>query len=221
MLIIFCAVVLIGGFFFFDLHKQLSLAGIKAQTEAFDTLYLQHRVLVLVVFFLLYVGVTALSLPGAAVLTLAAGAFLGFWTGLVLVSFASTTGATLACAASRYIFRDFVEKRFGEKLMTVNKGIAKEGAFYLFTLRLIPAIPFFIINLAMGLTKMRLRTFYLVSQVGMLPGTILYINAGRELGSIETMADIVSPGLMISFVLLGVFPLAAKKIVAFVRSRRE
>ena len=142
---------------------------------------------------LIYVLATSLSLPGAAILTLAGGALFGLWTGILTVSFASTIGATLACAVSRFILRDWVQTKFGEKIKAVNDGIEKEGAFYLFTLRLVPIFPFWLINLVMGLTKMPLRKFFWVSQVGMLPGTIVYVNAGRELAKIESLSGILSP----------------------------
>ena len=137
----------------------------------------------------------------------------GFWVGVVIVSFASTIGATIACFVARFLLRDWVQNKFGEKLTAMNKGIAREGAFYLFSLRLVPIFPFFVINLAMGLTPMKLATFYWVSQIGMLPGTIVYINAGKELGRIESLSGILSPGLIISFALLGIFPIAVKKIL--------
>jgi uncharacterized membrane protein YdjX (TVP38/TMEM64 family) len=163
--------------------------------------------------------VVALNLPGAAVMTLAVGAFFGFWTGLVLVSFASTIGATLACMLARYMFRDWVQDRFGQRLQRVNRGFEREGAFYLFTMRLIPAIPFFAINVVMGLTPMRMWTFYWVSQVGMLPGTAVYVNAGKELGQIKSVSDILSWEVILSFVLLGVFPLAVKKAMVYYRRK--
>jgi uncharacterized membrane protein YdjX (TVP38/TMEM64 family) len=168
----------------------------------------------------IYILVTALSLPGAAVMTLAGGALFGLLTGSLVVSFASTIGATLACFASRFLLRDWVQARFGEKLKAVNEGIEKEGAFYLFTLRLIPIFPFFVINLVMGLTKMPLMKYYWVSQIGMLPATVVYVNAGRELSKIESLSGILSPRLLISFALLGLFPLVAKRLIVAYRSRR-
>ncbi|HDZ84075.1 MAG TPA: TVP38/TMEM64 family protein [Nitrospirae bacterium] len=172
------------------------------------------------VYMLVYIIVTALSLPGAAVMTLAGGAIFGFITGFVAVSFASTIGATLACFVSRFILRDWVQGKIGDKLKTVNEGVEKEGAFYLFTLRLIPVFPFWLINLGMGLTKMPLKTFYWVSQVGMLAGTAVFVNAGKELGKIDSLSGILSPGLIMSFVLLGLFPIAAKKSIAFYKKKK-
>ena len=204
----------------FDLGQYLTLAYIKASQEKFALLYAEHPLMVVVGYGVIYILATSLSLPGAAVLTLAGGALLGFWTGVITVSFASSIGATLACIVSRFILRDWVQSKFGDRLKPVNDGIEKEGAFYLFTLRLIPIFPFWLINLLMGLTKMPLRRFYWVSQVGMLPATIVYVNAGKELAKIESLSGILSPGLIISFAALGIFPLAAKKILSLYRKKR-
>jgi len=206
-------------FFAFDLNQYMRLSFLKESRETFQALYEQYTVLVLGGFFLLYVGVTALSLPGAAVMTLAAGALFGFWVGLVLTSFASTVGGTLACVVARYLFRDWAREKLGTWLHKINSGIEREGSFYLFTLRLIPVVPFFLINLGMALTNMRMVTFYWVSQVGMLPGTAVYINAGKQLGEISSTSDIFSADLIISFVILGIFPLAVKKIVNLIRTK--
>jgi uncharacterized membrane protein YdjX (TVP38/TMEM64 family) len=219
--IVILLAVLVSLFMIFDLQKYLTLSYLKASQERFADLYADHRLLVLGAYFLAYVLMAALSLPGAAVMTLAGGALFGFWTGLVLVSFASTIGATLACLVSRFLLRDWVQGRFGERLIAVNQGIEREGSFYLFTLRLIPIFPFFVINLVMGLTKMPLTSFYWVSQTGMLPGTAVYVNAGMELGRIETLSGILSPRLLLSFALLGLFPLMAKKLVAAYKDRRS
>ena len=212
-------VLLIILFFSFNLQQYLTLGYLQQSRDTFQALYAEHIFLVLVSFFALYVVVVAINFPGAAVMTLAGGALFGFWAGLVLVSFASSIGATLACMVARYLFRDWTQSKLGNWYDKVNSGIEKEGSFYLFTMRLIPAIPFFVINLGMALTRMRLITFYWVSQVGMLPGTAVYVNAGRHLGQISRISDVLSPGLIISFVLLGIFPLAVKKIVNFVRDK--
>lgn len=204
----------IAAFRYFDLGQYLSLDYIKASQEGFHALYQANQLLVIAAFMGIYILVTALSLPGAAVMTLAAGGLFGLVTGTVVVSFASTIGATLACAVSRFILRDWVQAKFGDKLRTINAGIAKEGAFYLFSLRLVPIFPFFVINLIMGLTRMRLWTFYWVSLIGMLPGTLVYVNAGKELSQIDSLSGILSPGLLISFALLGLFPILAKKLLA-------
>ncbi len=217
--IVIVIAVIIALFFALDLQQYLNLSYIKESRDNFQALLARHPILVTGAYFIIYIGVTALSLPGAAVMTLAGGALFGFWAGIVLVSFASTIGATLACAVARYLFRDWTKARLGKWYDKINAGIQKEGAFYLFTLRLIPAIPFFAINLGMALTEMRLWTFYWVSQVGMLAGTAVYINAGNQLGQISRMGDILSPQLIISFVILGIFPLIVKKTVNFVRAK--
>ncbi len=208
-----------AAFFVFGLERYLSLAYLKESKEQFAVFYAANRVLTVAAYMLIYIAVTALSLPGAAVMTLAGGALFGFVTGAVAVSFASTIGASLAFLASRYLFRGWVEKKFGERLVAVNDGIEREGAFYLFTLRLIPVFPFWIINLLMGLSRMRLLSFYWVSQAGMLPGTLVYVNAGRELGKIDSLSGILSPGFIVSFVVLGLFPLAVKKAMNSYRTR--
>jgi uncharacterized membrane protein YdjX (TVP38/TMEM64 family) len=170
---------------------------------------------------LIYILVTSLSLPGAAVMTLAGGALFGLWAGIVVISFSSTIGATLACAVSRFLLRDWVQTRFADKLKSVNEGIGREGAFYLFTLRLVPIFPFWLINLVMGLTKIPLRTFYWVSQIGMLAGTVVYVNAGKELGRIDSLSGVLSPGLILSFILLGLFPITAKKLIVLYTSKKN
>jgi uncharacterized membrane protein YdjX (TVP38/TMEM64 family) len=169
---------------------------------------------------MIYVLVAALALPGAVVMTLAGGALLGLFVGTLVVSFASSIGATMACLFSRFLLRDWVQSRFGDKLESVNRGIQREGAFYLFTLRLIPIFPFFIINLVMGLTRMPLFRYYWVSQLGMFPATLVYVNAGKELGKIESVAGILSPSLLISFAILGLFPIGVKKGLAWFAARR-
>jgi pyruvate/2-oxoglutarate dehydrogenase complex dihydrolipoamide dehydrogenase (E3) component/uncharacterized membrane protein YdjX (TVP38/TMEM64 family) len=208
------------GFFAFDLGRFLSLDYLKQSRDSFTQLYQANPATVIGGFFALYVAVTAISLPGAAILTLAAGAIFGFWVGLVVVSFASSIGATLAFLASRFVLRDSIQSKFGARMNEINKGVDKDGAFYLFTLRLIPVVPFFLVNLLMGLTKMKASTFYWVSQIGMLAGTAVYVNAGTQLAQISSLKGILSPGLLGSFVLLGIFPLIAKKIVDVVKARK-
>ena len=209
----------VAVFFIFDMDRYLTLSYLKKSKESFAALYAVHTAEVIGVYMAIYIVVTALSLPGATVLTLAGGALFGILVGTLTVSFASTIGATLACLVSRFLLRDWVQRRFGDKLTTVNEGIEKEGSFYLFTLRLIPIFPFFVINLVMGLTRMRLFTFYWVSQIGMLAGTIVYVNAGKELGKIESLSGILSPGLIVSFAILGIFPLAVKKLLELYKAR--
>ncbi len=208
-------------FFAFDLQQYLTLDYLKESQARFADLYQAKPVLVIGVYMAIYILVTALSLPGAVILTLAGGALFGLVTGLVVVSFSSTIGATLACFVSRFVLRDWVQKKFGDKLATINEGVAREGAFYLFTLRLIPVFPFFVINLVMGLTKMSLFTFYWVSQLGMLAGTAVFVNAGKELAKIDSLSGILSPGLIGSFVILGLFPLIVKKLVAYIQGRKK
>ena len=212
--------VVIVLFFGFDLGRYFSLDALKAQQAAIETFRTQQPWLTATLYFALYVAVTALSLPGAALMTLAGGAVFGLWWGTLIVSFASSVGATLAFLVSRFLLRDWVAGRFGERLTAIDAGIKREGAFYLFTLRLVPVFPFFVINLLFGLTAMKARTFYWVSQLGMLAGTVVYVNAGTQLAKIDSLAGIVSPGLLISFALLGVFPLIANKIVAVVRANK-
>ncbi|MVF21802.1 pyridine nucleotide-disulfide oxidoreductase [Methylocaldum sp. BRCS4] len=208
------------AFFAFDLQRFFTLETLKAQQEAIAAYRTFHPFLAAAIYGLLYVAVTGLSLPGAAVLTLAGGAVFGLLWGTVIVSFASTIGATLAFLASRFLFRDAVKARFGERLKAIDSGIARDGAFYLFTLRLVPAFPFFVINLLMGLTAIPTRAFYWVSQVGMLPGTLVYVNAGTQLAKIESLSDILSPGLLLSFALLGLFPLLARRLVDAIKARK-
>ena len=210
----------IFSFFYFDLNSYLTLEGMKGSLDTFKSQIADNPVLSIGVFFAIYVAVTALSLPGAAILTLAAGALFGLVQGLVIVSFASSVGATLAFLVSRFILRDTVRNKFKEKLKKIDEGVEKQGAFYLFTLRLVPVFPFFLINLLMGLTSLKTWTFYWVSQIGMLAGTAVYVNAGTQLAQIDSLSGIVSPGLIFSFVLLGIFPWIAKGIVALVNRRR-
>jgi pyruvate/2-oxoglutarate dehydrogenase complex dihydrolipoamide dehydrogenase (E3) component/uncharacterized membrane protein YdjX (TVP38/TMEM64 family) len=212
--------VLVGAYFIFDLGQFLSLEALKQGQDGFAAIRADSPWLVTGAFFLLYVVVTALSLPGAVVMTLAAGALFGLVTGLVLVSFASSIGATLAFLVSRHLLRDWVQTRFGNKLGAINRGIEREGGFYLFTLRLVPLFPFFLINLVMGLTPMRTATFYWVSQVGMLAGTVVFVNAGTQLAAIDSPGDILSPALIASFALLGVFPLIARRMVEVLQRRK-
>ncbi len=211
---------LLLAFFALGLDRYLTLDALRASQATFAAWYAERPLTVIGAYFVLYVAVTALSLPGAAVMTLAGGALFGLAVGTLVVSFASSLGATLAFLASRFLLRDWVQSRFGDKLAAVNAGVEKDGAFYLFTLRLVPLFPFFAINLVMGLTPIRTRTFYWVSQVGMLAGTLAYVNAGTQLARIESLSGVLSPALIGSFALLGVFPLLARKAVDWLRARR-
>lgn len=188
----------------------LSLDGIKTHQQALLS-YVDHAPLrSALIFFALYVAVSALSIPGAAILTLLGGALFPLWEGILLVSFASTLGATLAMFASRYLLRDGVQRRFALQMKTVNAGMARDGAGYLFALRLMPLFPFFLVNLLMGLTRITVRRYWWVSQVAMLPATVVFLNAGRELGRVTALRDILSPGMLFAFTLLGLFPLATR-----------
>ena len=215
LLLLALIVVAIAAFFAFDLKQYLSLEFFQASRARIDAFYASHPWQTAMAFFAVYVAVTALSLPGAAIMTLIAGAIFGVITGTVLVSFASSIGATLAFLVSRFLLRDWVRSRIGERLKAIDEGVAKEGGFYLFALRLVPLFPFWLINLAMGLTALRTWTFYWVSQLGMLAGTVVYVYAGTQLGEFR-----ISPGLIFAFVLLGLFPLIAKKVLDAIRARK-
>ncbi len=220
MITVAAITLLITAYFAFDLGNYLSLDYFKSQRAEIEAYYSASPVTTAALFFIIYVVVTGLSLPGAAIMTLIAGAIFGLSVGTLIVSFASTLGATIAFLASRYLFRDAIQRQFGDKLKTINEGIEKDGAFYLFTLRLVPAFPFFVINLLMGLTPIRTVTYFLVSQIGMLAGTIVYVNAGTQIANIDSLSGILSPGLLLSFVLLGVFPLIAKKAVSTIKAKK-
>lgn len=211
----------IAAFFYFNGQQYLTLEILKSQQASIATFRDNNAVLAIALYGLIYIAVTALSLPGAAILTLAGGAVFGLLEGLIIVSFASSIGATLAFLAARFLFKDSIQAKFGDRLQAINDGIAQEGAFYLFTLRLVPLFPFFVINLLMGLTTIKVRTFYWVSQVGMLAGTLVYVNAGTQLGKLDSLSGILSPPLVGSFVLLGVFPLVAKKAINFIEKRKS
>ncbi len=220
LILVFIIIAVAVAFFAFDIDQMLTLENIKSSQAEFEQLKAGSPVFVSLVFFLLYVVVTALSLPGAVLMTLVAGALFGLIWGVVLVSFASTIGATLAFLVSRYLFKESIQNRFGDRLAAINEGVKSEGAFYLFTLRLVPIFPFFLINILMGLTPIRTFTYYWVSQLGMFAGTVVYINAGTQLGNIESLGDIVSLPLLFSFALLGIFPLLAKKITEWLKKRK-
>jgi pyruvate/2-oxoglutarate dehydrogenase complex dihydrolipoamide dehydrogenase (E3) component/uncharacterized membrane protein YdjX (TVP38/TMEM64 family) len=220
LLVIAVLAALVGAFFAFDLGRYLSLDALKSQRDAILAWRDAQPLVASLAFFAAYVAVTALSLPGAAVMTLAGGAVFGFAWGLALISFASSIGATLAMLVARFVAGDAIQRRYGERLRAINAGIERDGAFYLFTLRLVPLFPFFVINLLMGLTRIRVWTFYWVSQIGMLAGTAVYVNAGTQLGQLESASGIFSPGLIGAFVLLGVFPLIARKLIDAIRARR-
>jgi len=210
----------IASWFYFGLGNYLQLAVLQEEIGALRSWYSDNPIMAGLIYFAIYVVVTGLSVPGAAIMTLAGGALFGFWYGLVLVSFASSIGATLAFLVSRLLLRDWVQGRFGRQLAAFNSGFEKDGAFYLFSLRLVPIFPFFVINLLMGLLPIKPWRYYWVSQLGMLPATVVYVNAGTQLGQLESASGIISPGLLGSFVLLAVFPLLAKWALGYLQSRR-
>ena len=212
-ILVLIVVAMVAGYLQFG--DALSLERIASQESSLRSYQAAHPVLVFGVAFAIYVGVTGLSLPGATVLTLVFGWYFGFLRGLLLVSFASTLGASLAFLLSRYILRRSIQSRLGERLATFNDALARDGAFYLFTLRLVPAVPFFVINLVMGLTPVKLATYWWVSQLGMFPGTAVYVYAGATVPDLQTLSaqgvgGILVPRLLVAFVLLGVFPLVVK-----------
>ncbi|CAV18198.1 hypothetical protein VS_1086 [Vibrio atlanticus] len=198
--------------------QYLTLENAKAQQAVLNDYIESNFIAAAAIYFVAYVMITAFSIPGAAVVTLLGAALFGFWNSLLLVSFASAIGATLAFLSSRYLLRDWIQTKFGDKLATINKGVEKDGAFYLFSLRLIPVFPFFLINLLMGLTPMSVSRYYITSQIGMLPGTAVFLNAGTQLAEIDSLSGIVSPSVLLSFALLGVFPIIAKWLMNKFRS---
>ena len=211
---------LIAAFYGLGLQQYLSLEFLREQEAWLMQMYAMQPVLWALAYFAVYVAITGLSLPLASAITLIAGPVFGLVWGSVIVTFAAAFGATISFLVARYLLRDWVQARFAHQLAAVNRGIDRDGVFYLFLLRLIPAFPFFVINLVMGLTPMRTRTYFWVSLVGMIPGNILYVNAGVQLGRIHSLHGLLSPVLIGSFVALGVFPLAVKKLVDFWRKRR-
>ncbi|MFQ5733915.1 MAG: TVP38/TMEM64 family protein [Planctomycetaceae bacterium] len=225
-LLVLAGILALFGYLYVEYRDQLTLQSIAAKEKEFRTFQDEHPVGVFAAAFLIYVAVTGLSLPGATVLTLTYGWFFGFWPALLLVSFASTGGATVAFLLSRYLLRDTIQNKFGDRLTKFNAALEREGAFYLFTLRLIPAVPFFVINVVMGLTPIRVWTYWWVSQVGMLAGTSVYVYAGSVMPTAEKLADrgltgTLSPQLIVAFVALGIFPLAVKKIMGRFRPAED
>ncbi|WP_295431047.1 VTT domain-containing protein [uncultured Thiodictyon sp.] len=209
---------LILAFFALGLHHHLTLEAFHASHDRFDAWYAQEPLLVIGGYVAVFAVIT-LFLPIAALMTVIGGALFGFWKGVLIASFAAALGGTLAFWLSRFVLHDIVQRHFGERLAAVNAGVAKDGAFYLFSMRLVPVIPFFMINMVMGLTPMRTLTFYWVTQLGMLAGILVYVTAGTQLAEVEHLSDILSPGLLGSLVLLGLFPLLAKKALGLIRRR--
>ncbi len=210
----------IAAYFIFDLGQVLSLENFKASQADIVAAKDANPVLYIAGFFFLYVAVTGLSIPGAAIMSLVAGALFGVVIGSIIVSFASTIGATLAFLSARFVLRDWVQTKFGERLRAIDDGLEKDGAFYLFTLRLIPVFPFFVINLLMGLTRIKTRSFFWVSQLGMLPATVVFVNAGTQISRIESTKGLLSPTLIASFVALALFPWVAKGLVGIAKRSR-
>jgi len=214
-------VVAVVAFFYFDLGQWLSLENLKSQQTALSAYVEDHFVFSILVFFALYVAVAAFSLPGATILTLAGGAIFGLLTGFVIISFASSIGALLAFLGARFLFRDAIKKRFADKLAPIEKGIKKDGAFYLLSLRLVPLFPFFVVNLLMGLTNLPARTFYFFSQLGMIPGTLAFVYAGTQLAKIQSVKDVLSPGLITAFVILGLLPITMRKLLQWFKEKKS
>jgi uncharacterized membrane protein YdjX (TVP38/TMEM64 family) len=218
-LLVLGVIVLAAGVGYVQLRDVLTFPYLASQEAALRSRLREQPLLVYGAAFLVYVAVTGLSLPGASVMTLVCGWVFGFWRGLILVSFASTAGATIAFLVSRYLLREAIQRRFGERLTSFNDALRREGAVYLFMLRLMPAVPFFVINVVMGLTPLRTRTYWWVSQVGMLPGTAVYVYAGASVPNLATFAErgaagVLSPQLLVAFMLLGLLPLVLKTLVS-------
>ncbi len=220
IIILLIIAILIFGFFIFDLHQYLDFAYIKSKQQIITEYFQIHPFKAAIIFFFIYIAVAGLSLPGATVLSILAGAIFGLPLGVFIVLLAATIGATIAFWFSRYIFHDFVQDHFGEKLQAVNRGIEKDGVFYLFTLRLIPIFPYFIINLVMGLTPIRTLVFFITSLLGMFAGSIIFVNVGTQLADIESIDGILTPGLIIAFVLLATFPWLARMFVTIIKAQR-
>jgi uncharacterized membrane protein YdjX (TVP38/TMEM64 family) len=220
ILILLIITSIIAAFFILDLQQYATLDYIKEQQYALQNYLHQNFFVSLAVFGFIYIIITAFSLPAATILTLLGGALFGFITGLIMVSFASSIGASCAFLMARFLLKDSVQEKYGKYLKNINEGFKREGAFYLFAMRLVPIIPFFVINILMGITPIKARIFYLVSQIGMLPGTAVYVYAGTELGKIKTLSDISSPSLLLAFTLLGLFPIIARKSLNFLRKEK-
>ena len=211
----------LGAYFAFDLGQYLTLSSIQSQLASLQAFRDANFALTALVYFSVYVIATGISIPGAILLTLLGGAIFGLGWGLLLVSFASSIGATGAFLASRLLLRDWVQRRFAAYLAPINQGMEKDGAFYLFSLRMVPIVPFFVVNLLMGLTTLSVPTYYLPSQIGMLVSTAVYVNAGSELAQITSLSGLVSPSVLLSFAALGILPLIAKWLIAVLQRRKR
>jgi uncharacterized membrane protein YdjX (TVP38/TMEM64 family) len=213
LLLVAVVIAAIAGFYLSGLHREFDWASLKAKVDALRSTVDENFVLALVIFICIYVAATALSLPVATGISLVGGALFGRWIGTAAVSIGSTAGATLAFLGSRFLFREFVDRRFGTRLRPIQEGVERDGAYYLLTLRLVPLFPFFLVNLAMGLTRIRTTTFVWVSWLGMLPATLLYVNAGTEIGRIESPAGVISPEVLVSLAVLGLAPLIIRYVL--------
>lgn len=220
ILIVFIAAAAIAAFFIFDLNELFTLENLQSQKDLWIDRYKANPLTFIISFFTIYVIATSLALPAASLLTVAAGAFFGFWLGLLLVSFASSIGATFAFLITRYLLRDSVEKKFGNNLAKINAGIEKDGWLYVFGLRLVPLFPFFAVNSLLALTKIKTLTYYIASQLGMLAGTAVFVNAGKQLSTVKSLGDILSFNIIISFVLLAIFPFIAKYLMNFINKNK-
>ncbi len=220
-IVVLCLLFVIAAFWKLKLTEYLSLESIRVQQTAIKGYYIQYPFLTVGIFFLAYILITALSFPGAAVMTILGGALFGFWQGVIIASFASSIGATLAFVLARFLMRDWIQGRYHNQLKILNDGFKKEGAFYLFTLRVVPAFPFFLVNILASIMPVKIVHFYGISQLGMLPGTIVYVFAGTELAKISSISGILSPTLFIAFILLGLFPIMAKKIIHQLRNKKK
>jgi len=219
-LIIGIVIIGIASFFLSGLNEYFTLETLREQRDNWQQHYQNNPILFAGAFFLIYVLFTSLNIPAAALLTVAGGALFGFWVGVILVSFASTIGAVIAFLGTRYLFRDGIEKKFSKQLASINKGVETDGALYVFGLRLVPIFPFFLVNMLLALTKIKTFTFYLASQIGMFFGTAVFVNAGKQLSEVDSLGDILTPTMLASFALLGVFPIIAKYFLNFIQSRR-
>jgi uncharacterized membrane protein YdjX (TVP38/TMEM64 family) len=221
ILLVIIIIAVIASYVFFDLGRFLTLSFIQSQLSEIQQFRDENFGLTALLYFTAYIAITALSIPGAVIVTLLGGAIFGVLWGTLIVSFASSIGATLAFLVSRLLLRDWVQSKFGHYLAPINRGVEKDGSFYLFSIRMVPLFPFFIVNLLMGLTPIGVGSFYIVSQVGMLVGTAVYVNAGSELAQITSLSGLVSPSVILSFVLLGIFPLVAKFIVGLIKRNKS
>ncbi len=218
--VLLCIIVLIAMFLYFNLDSYFSLDQLKAKQAAINDYRLEHPVLVVFLYCSTYIAVTGLSLPGATILTLTGGAVFGAITGTILANLSATAGATLAFLISRYFIGSWIQRKFSDRIVLINKGIKRDGALYLLSLRMVPAVPFFVVNAVMGLTNIRVWTYIWVSQIGMLAGAAVYANAGTQLAKLDNLSQVFSPSLWLSFALLGLFPLFARKVIDWAKNNR-